>query len=87
MSNLQITKLVGVVADVGIADGPPLLSKVIASGANGTVYGTDQVPAICELTALGGDCVVTWTVTGASETIPQGGSVTRRFRGEALSVA
>ena len=87
MATLQITKIPGEVADMGIADGPPLLSKTVASGASGTAYGTDQVPAICELTALGGDCVITWTVSGASETIPQGFTVPRRLRGEALSVA
>lgn len=87
MASLQITNIAGVVADVGIADGPPTSAKTIASGANGNAYGSDAAPAICELTALGGDCVVTWTAFGSTETIPQGSTVVRRLRGEALSVA
>lgn len=87
MAVLQVSKYAGAVPHLEIFDGPPIGSKQIASGGSGTVYGADNAPALVELTAIGGDCVITWTATNVTETIPQGAAVVRVMRGEAVSVA
>lgn len=86
MGSLQVLKYAGLVNDLGLPDGPPTGSKMIPSGTSGTVYGTDGASIFCDLTAIGGDVVLTWP-NSVTETLEQGSSVARRLRGEVVVVA
>lgn len=84
MAVLQVSTYAGVVGDLEIPDGPPTARKLINSGASGTVYGGDSTAAVCDLVPIGGNVDLTWP-NGVTETLTM--PVTRRLRGEAVSVA
>jgi hypothetical protein len=86
VASLQFNKLAGVVQDLGIADGPPRATTSIAVPGTGNAPGSVSTPEIVEISAIGADIAITWS-TGAVETLQSGMTVTRRMRGEALSVA
>jgi hypothetical protein len=89
MASLQVAHFAGVVPDplggsIPIPDGAPRAAKIVVGGTSDSVFGTSDVPVICDLTPIGGDATVTWP-GGIVEIIT--GPTTRRLRGETVSVA
>lgn len=86
MASLEVKRFAGAYsgADLSIPDGPPTASKQIASGGNGTAFGSPNAAAICTPTPVGGSVTLTWP-GGVTEVLQS--AETRALRGEAVAVS